>query len=304
MLWNATGPGLDSRMKLSEFCQDASRGGMIIELNFEPHDTGLFPLDGRVVLNEIFEVYLKNYLESKGLDLDENSLEEDSMDEAFSDAKYDFSEVTVCFDPRKHFKPIERHEKFCCTSVVHTNRGDKECIKHHTTTIEKTEGLEYCDAKVWTWSTSGGLSAKYQGVGASVSIGYTKSQSQTLKKNDISVCRQDFPHEVEIPKKSSRKVEMKQRYSCYECKVENAIIKFPKGAQIRCTVIDKQSRTFCPWSWCDWLSKSKQRFDLGEIFKGSLEESPHDNKFIAKVNGKYKWVETDIFSDIKDPVKL
>lgn len=257
-----------------------------------------------MVLNEVFEVYLRNYLELKGLELDEHSLEEDSMDEAFTDARYDFSEVIVHLDQKKSFKPVERHEKFCCTPVTHTNRGDNECIRKHTTTIEKTQGLEYCDAKTWTWSTSGGLSAKYQGVGASVSIGYTKSQSQTLKKNEVSLDRLDFPHEVQIPRKSSRKVEVKQRYCCYECKVENAMIKFPKGAQIQCTVKDKQPRYFCPWSWCDWLSKSKQRFDLGEIFKGSLEECPQDNKFIAKINGQYKWVETDIICDIKDPVLL
>ena len=43
------------------------------------------------MLNETFERYLKDFLESKDLELDKSSFEESSMDEAFADATYDFN---------------------------------------------------------------------------------------------------------------------------------------------------------------------------------------------------------------------
>lgn len=85
-----------------------------------------------------------------------------------------------------------------------------ETIRSDTTTIEETKGLEYCDSKAWTWSTSGGLSATYHGAGASLTIGYTKSQSQSLKRNEVSVVREVINHNVRIPRKSSVTVEVKQ----------------------------------------------------------------------------------------------
>ena len=86
--------------------------------------------------------------------------------------------------------------------------------------------------------------------------------------------------------------------------MEGAILTFPKDAQFQCTVIDKQPRKFCPWSWCSWLSKSKKCFDLGEILKGCIEENPDGNEFIAKINGHYKWVETQRITDVKSPKPL
>ena len=120
------------------------------------------------------------------------------------------NEVTVYFNPQENSKAIQTYEKFCCTPSTYYNRENKETIRSDTTTIEETKGLEYCDSKAWTWSTSGGLSATYHRAGASLTIGYTKSQSQSLKRNEVSVVREVINHNVRIPRKSSVTVEVKQ----------------------------------------------------------------------------------------------
>lgn len=80
------------------------------------------------MLNETFERYLKDFLESKDLELDKSSFEESSMDEAFADATYDFNEVTVTvyFNPQENSEAIQTYEKFCCTPSTYYNRENRD----------------------------------------------------------------------------------------------------------------------------------------------------------------------------------
>ena len=253
-----------------------------------------------MILNEVFESYLNKYLESKGLSLYDGCLNERSMDEAFCNASYILSDATVQFHENSS-KRVDYIEELCGKPVTHSNEGDREIIVTYTKKVEETTGLEYYDAKSRTWSISGGLSAKYQGVGASASIGYTRSQTESVRRSNTTVLTREAQCPVPISGRQKRKVQVKNTYSVYEHEVESVSLKFPKDAQIQCRVVDSQptATMYCPWSWCPQLCRSNQFFYLSEIFTGNTEECPNGKDLIAKINGKYLWVETDIFWDIK-----
>ena len=252
-----------------------------------------------MILNEVFKLYLTEYAESIGIRLDEDDIEERNMDEAFGKAKIQLKEATVYYDPQK--ERIDYDEELCGMPLTYPNEGDKEKVYTHTNKVTKYEGLEHTDSKSKTWSTTGGLSAKYKGIGASVSIGYTKNQSEQVKKSESVVQEQEVHYEVQVPKRSTRKVELKQRFFIYEVNVNKVELEFPSDAQIQCTVTNGEPGAFCPWSWSQCLLKSKKKLNVGEIFKfkeSVIEEC--DNKLLVKIDGKYRWVETDIFHEIKE----
>lgn len=100
------------------------------------------------------------------------------MDEAFRNAEYDYSDV-----------------EFDCSSIVasnpkevrvgeaaeYKNSEDQEREMTHTQSVGSTEGLEVIKTDSSSWNIHGGLSAEYH-VGASTGIGYTKQQSETVKR--------------------------------------------------------------------------------------------------------------------------
>lgn len=254
-----------------------------------------------MVLNDIFKSYLTEYAESIGLRLDEHDLEERNMDEAFGKARYELEGATVHYDPLK--KHIDYDEDPCGAPHTYSNEGDKEKLYTHTNKVTKQEGLEHTDGKCRTWSTTGGLSAKYKGIGASLSIGYTKQQSEQVKKSENTVQEHEIHYEVQVPARSTRKVELKQRYFFYEVNVNDVILRFPRDATIQCTLTDKEpGGSFCPWSWCRYLLQPKKKFELEEIFKfkGSIIKES-ENNLLVKINGQYRWVETDLFHKISNP---
>ena len=251
-----------------------------------------------MILNDVFKSYLEQYAESNKIRLDKDDIEERNMDEAFGKAKIQLEEATVYYDPQKE---PEELAPVIFVNDVHSNNGDKEMVFTHSHKVTMYEGLEHADSISKTWSTTGGLSAKYKGIGASVSIGYTKNQSEQVKKTVSVVQEQEVHFEVQVPKKTEREVVVKQRFFLHEVNVDKVRLEFPSDAQIQCTVTNREPGAFCPWSWPQCLLKSKKKLNVGEIFKNQksvIEE--RDNKFLVKIDGKYQWVKTNIFHEIKE----
>ena len=252
------------------------------------------------MLNEVFKLYLTEYAESLGLRLVDEELEERNMDEAFSNARYELEEATVLYDPLK--KPIDREEDQYSPPQTYSNMDNKDRIYTHTNKVTRHEGLEHIDTKSKTWSATGGLSAKYKGIGASLSVGYTKQQSEQVKKSESVVKDHEVHYEVLVPAWSERKVELKQRYFVYEVSVDDVILRFPRDATIQCTLAEKEPGAFCPVSWCKNLLKPKKKFELEEVFKfKECIVSECDDKLRVKIHGHYRWVETDIFHSVENP---
>ena len=238
----------------------------------------------RIVCNETFEKLLEKHLQSNGMKLER--IKEEDLDDAFEGAEYDYTEAEVdCSANAIHdFPPVLRHIGLLYEC---RNNEDTPIEEKYNKDIEYMEGLEHIKTKCSEWSICGGLSAMYQGSGASTVIGYTRRQSEQAKKIESTTQTQHITKTISIPLKHYRSVVQTQRFQVEECTVKNVKLIFPKNAKITCEVHDS--------------SKVKRK----DIFiRAVLKDCIKDNKadrLTAILDGKYVWVETSVYLDVSDP---
>ena len=130
----------------------------------------------RITCNDTFKKHLEEYLISTARTL--VKIEEKYVDEAFKNAKYDYSGIE--FD-RSSIIESNPEKVRVGEAAEYKNSEDQEREITHTQSVGSTEGLELMKTELSSWNIHGGLSAEYH-VGASTGIGYMKRQSESVKR--------------------------------------------------------------------------------------------------------------------------
>ena len=219
--------------------------------------------------------------------MDFQGLKETYMDDAFKMAEYDYSDVEVeCHS--LHESPIVSRE--VGQSFVWSNTTDADESHQYDTEITYVVGNELTVTNSSEWSICGGLSATCEGVGARATIGYTKRQSEIIKK----ITKAEKCHVIEqvsVPPKSRVKVELVQNYQKKECKVKNVKLTFPKNAEVTCKAKNRQTKS-------DKVEKPE--YPIREVLKDFIEDQDAD-PLTARLDGKYVWVETGLALNKGEP---
>ena len=233
----------------------------------------------QIVCNEAFKKLVERYLESSDKTLAE--IKEKYMDQAFKGAKYFHSKVEVDIGSIKELDPIR---KCLGDSVTFTNNDNVDSSKTFTQIVEYTTGTELTETVTSGWSITGGLSAEYQGIGASAGVGYSEQQSETIKRIRGTKERKDMTDTFPVKRKSSRRVTVIRTMQRKECQVRNVEISFPRDAKLKCKFHMKADSNNV---------EKKPRFLIREILDDCIENKGAD-PLIAKLKGKCVWVETDL----------
>ena len=203
------------------------------------------------------------------------------MDGAFQKAVYDYSDIQVECDSLYEFLLIPEEVGY---SLEWSNTTDANESHTYDKEITYEVGNEYTVTNSSEWNICGGLSATYQGVGATANIGYTKRQSEMIKKTKTTTDKQHITETVTVPPRSKVKVAVVQKYQKKECKVKNVKLTFPKNAEIKCKVKNRQTRSD---------NVKNHTCPIKEVLKDFIENQDAD-PLIARLDGKYVWVETGL----------
>ena len=241
-----------------------------------------------IVCNEAFEKLLAEHLQERGMKLLE--LKEKHLKDAFKDATYDYSETEVESSAVHEYPPeLENIDK---SPTDYNNEGDKAKDEWYEKEFECTEGLEVCVAKSSGWSIGSGLSAEYQGIGATANVVYTKTQSETVTKFKSKVQKQKITKEITVPPKCCISVLLVRQTQRKECPVKNVKVSFSKNAKIKCAFHDNRDTKE--------NSKTKEKFNIKDGLKDHMEDTAGGNRLTAKLEGKYVWAETSVYVDVGD----
>ena len=216
-------------------------------------------------------------------------LKEKYMDGAFKNAEYDYSDVVVqCHSLNK--SPIVSCEVGQSFEWSNTSNA---CESHpYNKEITYEVGNEYTATNCSEWSICGGLSATYQGVGAKTNIGYTRRQSDVIKKIRATRDKHNVTETVIVPPKRRMKMAVVQNYQKKECKVKNVMLTFPKNAEIKCKAYNGQTGKV-----------EKLMYPIKEVLKGFIVDQGVDS-LTAMLDGKYVWVETGLALNKGKPVPI
>ena len=233
----------------------------------------------QIVCNETFEKLVEKHLASSNRVLVE--IKEKYMDEAFKGAKYFHSKVEVDLGSIKKLDPIK---KCLGDPVTFPNNDNVDSNKTFTQIVEYTTGTELTETVASGWSITGGLSAEYQGVGASAGVGYTEQQSETIKQIRGTKERKDMTDTFLVKRQCSRRVTVIRTIQRKECQVRNIELSFPREAKLKCKFRTKTDSNNV---------EKKPRFLVRDILDDCIENKGAD-PLIAKLEGKCVWVETDL----------
>ena len=203
------------------------------------------------------------------------------MDDAFQKAVYDYSDVEVECDSLHQF-PLVLDEVGYSFEWSNTTDADESHV--YDKEISYVVGNEHIVTNSSEWSICGGLSATYQGVGATANIGYTKRQSEMIKKIKTTTDKYRVTEAVTVPPRSKVKVAIVQNFQKKECKVKNVKLTFPKNAEVKCKAKNRQTKS-------DKVEKPE--YPIKEVLKDFVEDQDAD-PLTARLDGKYVWVETGL----------
>lgn len=237
---------------------------------------------GRVIINEVFERYLKNHLQSEGLELVE--LKEKYFDDAFGEVKYDIKEAKVDLATVE----VKVRDKPFNVPYVHKNGKNEPVEETISREYKYTTGMELMSSKESGWTTTGGLSLQYQGVGGSGEICYTRNQSSSVTKTQSEELTDHIEKVISIPAKSSVKVVLTHRLFWKKCTLQDVKFTFPSKAKIKCKYKNARQKV------CE------KKFDVARILM--VDMKPDCGTAIATyIEGKYAWIESELFLDIQQP---
>ena len=216
-------------------------------------------------------------------------LKETYMDDAFKNAEYDYSDVEV---ERYSLRESPTVSREVGQSFEWPNTSDTCELHVYDKEIGYVVGNEHTVTNCSEWSICGGLSATYQGVGAKANVGYTRRQSETIKKMRTTTDKYHVIEKVSVPPNSRVKVAVVQNYQKRECKVKNVKLTFPNNAEIKCKAFNRQKGKV-----------EKHVHPVKEVLKDFIIDQGVD-PLTAMLDGKYVWVETGLSLNKGAPKEL
>ena len=127
--------------------------------------------------------------------MDFQELEETYIDNAFKNAVYDYSDVEIeCDSLHESLVPSKVGKSF-----EWSNTTDADESHLYDEEITYVVGNEHTVTNSSEWNICGGLSATYQGVGATTNIGYTKRQSEMIKKTKTTTAKHRVQETITVP---------------------------------------------------------------------------------------------------------
>ena len=233
----------------------------------------------QIVCNETFEKLVKEYLASSGRVLVEE-INEENMDKAFTGAKYFLSEVEVDLSSITKLDP--KKETLGNPATFTTEDQKEKSEKTFTQIVRYTTGTELTETATSGWSITGGLSAKYQGIGASLDVGYSEQQSVTIKQTQGKDESQHMTDKFFVKPQCSRTAFVVRTVQRKERRAENVKLQFPKDAKLKCKFRKDKSNT------------NEKKFLVRDILDDYIENKGDDLLLTATLEGKCVWVETEI----------
>ena len=129
----------------------------------------------------------------------------------------------------------------------------------------------------------GGLSAKYQGAGASTGVTYTKKQSDIMKKIRGMTESTTMQLDILVKPNCSVRASVVRTIQRKECQVRSVELHFPRDAKLKCKFTKAGSTKV----------QKKPHFLVREILNDCIKNKG-DDTLIAKLEGKCVWVEVDM----------
>ena len=239
------------------------------------------------VLEERFSAYLQKC--GYTYDDDDRKLEEILVD-IHENATVKFDNAVIDFLTREQ---VDKKLENIGDPKIFTNRDMDDRNEQFQRSVTYLVGTETTKSKWRGWSTSGGLTGTYQGVGASASIGYEKGKSETHTHAESTQRTEVFDESVLIPSETRVKVVVKKQFVTFNCNVNSLEVTFKKNkARIACRV--KHVHTD---------KTSNQTFKIKEIFKEDIMSS-NQKGFTIRMSGKCIWSETSVYLRRNHPEPL
>ena len=227
----------------------------------------------QIVCNETFKNLVERYLKSSDRTL--VKIKEKYLDQAFKGATYIHSTVEVDHGSIKELKSIN---KTLGDSVKYSEPGSH----HFEKTVSYTLGTELMETVTSGWSITGGLSAEYQGVGASTGVTYTKQRSEIMKKIQGITESTKMQQDISVKPNCSIRASVVRTIQRKECQVRNVELHFPRDTKLKCKFTKAGS-----------TKVQKEHFLVREILNDCSKNKGADT-LIAMLEGKCVWVEVDM----------
>lgn len=213
-----------------------------------------------------------------------------ALTEICANATVNYDNAIIDFPSQKQ---MDRQQKYIDDPTIFTNSETEDCHKQFQKSVTYAVGTEVTKTKWHGWSTSGGLSATYQGVGATAAVGYErgKAEASTLAKNEQR--QQTFDECILVPSETRVKVAIEKQFMVLNCKVCDLRVTFKKNkSQVKCKVQFGQK-----------CKIKNETFSLKDVFKNDIASS-NQKGITVRMNGKYTWSETSVYLRRFDPEPL
>ena len=250
-----------------------------------------FYLDGLVTIDEVLEERFIAYLQQYGYKYaDDRKKLDETLADIHANAIVKFDDATIDFQTRK---AVDKKLENIGDPKIFTNRGTEDRNKQFQRSVTYAVGSESTKAKWCGWSTSGGLTGTYQGVGASASVAYERGKSETQTYAESTQRTEVFDESVLVPSETCVKVVVEKQFIVFNCSVSGLEVTFKKNkAQVKCRV---------KFGHRDQIKN--ENFKIKEIFKSDIMSS-NQKGFTVRMSGKCIWSEMCVYLRRYDPEPL
>lgn len=244
-----------------------------------------------MTIDEVLEEHFTAYLKKCGYTyVDDRRRLDEMLVDIHANAIVNVDNAIIDFQTRK---VADKTLENIGNPKIFTNPETDDRDKQFQRSVTYSVGSESTKAKWCGWSTSGGLTGTYQGVGASASVSYEKGKSETQTYAESTQRTEVFDESVLVPSETRVKVVVEKQFVVFNYDVSGLEVTFKKNkAQIKCRVkTGHREKT------------SNETFKLKEIFKRDIMSS-NQKGFTVRMNGKCIWSETCVYLRRYDPEPL
>ena len=242
----------------------------------------VYIIDGHVTVSEILEECFIAYLQRYGYTYSDDPKKLESiLSDIHASATVKYDDAIVDFETRKQVDvKLENYGE----PKVYINRETEDQYNTFQRNVKYTVGSESATSKWQGWSTSGGLSASYQGTGASGTVGYERGKAEAYTQSESVERDEVFDETILVPSETRVKVAVEKQFVVYKCNVNDLIVTFKKNkSQIKCQV------KFGPRE-----KTSNETFKLKHILEKDII-SDDRRSITVKMKGKCMWSETRVY---------
>jgi hypothetical protein len=255
------------------------------------HSYLYYLLDGLVTIDEVLEERFTAYLQEFGYTYadDRRGLDE-MLADIQANAIVKFDDAAIDFQTRK---AVDKKLENIGDPKIFINRGTDDRNEQFQRSVTYSVGSENTKAKWSGWSTSGGVTGTYQGVGASASVAYERGKGETQSYAESTQRTEVFDESVLVPSETHMKVVVRKQFVVFSCGVKSLEVTFKKKkAQVTCRVkLGHRGKI------------KTEKFKINEIFKNDVLSS-NQKGLTVRMNGKCIWSETCVYLRRYEPVPL